>query len=57
MIYSNVYASPGSHMSCFREVFDLIGDLNMLFDPLLDTTNRKRRRNPTDKSINKVLKD
>lgn len=64
----NVYAPPGSDKCFFRKVFDLIasetygtlicaGDFNMLLNPLLDTTNRKRRRNPTEKRINRALKD
>ena len=52
----------------FGKVFDLIasetygtlicaGDFNMLLKPLLDTTNRLRKNNATEKYIYKVLED
>lgn len=64
----NVYAPPGSHISFFRKVLDLIasktygtficaGNFNVLLNPILDTTNKERRRNPTEKPINRELRD
>ena len=64
----NVYAPPGSSISFFREVFNLIaaetcgtclcaGDFNLLLNPKLDTTNRVRRKNLLEKPINKILQD
>ena len=64
----NVYAPPGSNITFFRRIFELItsqtygtlicaGDFNILLNPSLDTTNRTRRRNLTEKRINKVIKD
>ena len=64
----NVYAPPGSSISFFREVFNLIaaetcgtclcaGDFNLLLNPKLDTTNRVRRKNLLEKQINKILQD
>ena len=64
----NVYAPPGSNKCFFRKLFDLIaletygtlicvGDFKILLNPLLDTTNKKRTRNPTEKLANKALKD
>lgn len=51
-----------------EKVFDLIaleiygtlicaGDFNILLNPLLDTTNTNRRRNSTEKQINKALNE
>lgn len=64
----NVYALPGSNITVFRRIFELItsqtygtlicaGEFNILLNPSLDTTNRIRRRNLIEKRINKVLKD
>lgn len=64
----NVYAPPGSNINFFRRIFKLItsqtygtlicaGDFNILLNTSLDTTNRIRRRNLTEKRINKILKD
>lgn len=64
----NIYAPPGSQASFFKRVFDLMatetygtlicaGDLNVLLNPSLDTTNRNRKRNPTEKLINKALRE
>ncbi len=62
----NVYAPPGSNITFFRRVFELItsetygtlicaGDFNILLNPSLDTTNRMRRSNLVEKHVNKVL--
>ncbi len=64
----NIYAPPGSTISFFRKVFDLIaseiygtlicaGDFNKLLNPLLDTSNRKRKKNWSEKRFSKALKD
>ncbi len=64
----NVYALPGSNITFFRRVLELITsetygtlicarDFNILLNPSLDTTNRIRRRNLIEKCINNVLKD
>lgn len=56
------------NVSFFRKVFDLIasktygtiicaGDFNVLLNPILDTTNKERRRNPTERPINRELRD
>lgn len=52
----NIYAPPGSNKTFFKKMFDLIscetlgvlicaGDLNMIFNPKLDTNNQKREKN------------
>ena len=64
----NVYATPECKTYFYRKVFDLIalgiygtlicaGDFNILLNPLLDTTNTNRRRNSTEKQINKALNE
>lgn len=51
----NIYAPPGSNKAFFKNIFDLItcetfgvlicaGDLNMILNPKLDTTNKKRKK-------------
>ena len=61
----NVYAPPGSTMSFYRKIFNLIasesygtlffgGDLNATLHDS-DSTNKKRKRTPIEKRINKVL--
>lgn len=63
----NIYAPPGSPMSFFKKVFDLLalekhgpmicaGDFNLLMNPTLDTTNKKRKKNPTEIWMNKTIK-
>lgn len=62
----NIYAPPGSRVSFYKKVFDLIaietygtlicaGDFNVLLNPSLDTTNRNRKMNPTEKLISKAV--
>lgn len=64
----NIYAPPGSDIAFYRKIFNLIatetygtlicaGDLNMLLNLKLDTTNKTRRRNPLEKETNKILQE
>lgn len=64
----NIYAPPGSNISFYKKVFNLIateshgslicaGDFNLLLNPRLDTTNVKRNCSPTEKSVRKKLSD
>lgn len=58
----NVYAPPGSNMSFYKKVFNLIvtesygvlicaGDFNLLLNPQLDTTNTGRKLTPIEKRV------
>lgn len=62
----NVYAPPGSNISFYKKVFELIttesygslicaGDFNLLLNPHLDTTNTKRKRTPIERRVKKML--
>ncbi len=64
----NIYAPPGSNKVFFKKIFDLItcetlgvhicaGDLNMILNSKLDTTNHKRKNNKFEKWVKKRLQD
>lgn len=64
----NIYAPPGSNKTFFKKMFDLIscetlgvlicaGDLNMIFNPKLDTNNQKRKKNNLEIWVKKRLQD
>lgn len=64
----NIYAPPGSNKAFFKNIFDLItcetfgvpfcaGDLNMILNPKLDTTNKKRKKSSLEMWVKKRLQD
>lgn len=64
----NIYAPPGSDFTFFKKIFDLIatelygtlicaGDLNILLNPKLDTTNSLRKGNSIEKQVNRLLEE
>lgn len=64
----NIYAPPGTESSFFRKIFDLIaletygtlicaGDFNVTLNPVLDTTNINRKKNCSEKLINRALRE
>lgn len=68
MTLFNIYAPPGTEASFFRKIFDLIaletygtlvcaGDFNVILNPVLDTTNTNRKKNGSEKLINRALKE
>lgn len=68
MTLLNVYAPPGSNKTINKRIFDVIafqstgvlicaGDLNVILNPRLDTTNQKRKITPTEKLIKRRIQD
>ena len=68
MTLLNVYAPPGSNKTFYKTIFDLIafqsagvlicaGDLNVILNPKLDTTNQKRKITPTERWIKRRIQD
>lgn len=64
----NMYAPPGSNKTFYKKIFDLIafqsagvsicaGDLNIILNPKLDTSNQKRKITPTERWVKRKIID